>query len=700
MKINFIISTLIALSVTALSFGQGSKTKDADFNYNTEHYYEAIALYKTAYGSENDRDQKIRIIYLIGDCYRLVYNFEMAEDWYSKAEKAKYGDKEPNLYLNLAEAFKIQGKLEEAIKRYEQYNSIKPGDQKSIDGLEGCKLAQKWMDKPTPHIVENAKALNSKMYDYAPVMSGRRNDEVILVSSRPGGTGNGIDSRSGENFSDLFTAEMDRKGKWSIPRPLPQPINTEFNEGPITITKRDKAMYYTHCPVETKATKPCELWMATKRGQDWADPVKINMVPDTVSIGHPSISNDDQLLFFASDLPGGKGGKDIWVVKYDKTSKAFGDPINVAGINTPNDELYPFIKDDGTLYFSSTGHKGMGGLDIYKAEKTGDTEWANVENLKFPINSEANDFGIFFLGNKEQGYFSSDRKGGKGGADIWSFKMPPIIYTLQGTVKDVECKAPIAGARVKLIGTDGSSVEVLTDANGFYKLEEKENGDRYISEATSYTILVDKSESQAKKVTNECGTDEYAKRKYLSSKGQETTISVPRSTAFVHDFELQCFNCGDIKFKTVLYELGKSELMVTSEINSKDSLNDLYQTLIDNPTIVIQLSAHTDPQGGEAANQKLSEERAQSCVDYLIEKGIDAERLEAKGWGESTPVVINGVSFNEAYIKALPTKTDQKAAYQLNRRTVFSVIRDDFEPKVEAPIEGEDLNKEAPVKEK
>ena len=140
--------------------------------------------------------------------------------------------------------------------------------------------------------------------------------------------------------------------------------------------------------------------------------------------------------------------------------------------------------------------------------------------------------------------------------------------------------------------------------------------------------------------------------------------------------------------------------MVTSEINSKDSLNDLYQTLIDNPTIVIQLSAHTDPQGGEAANQKLSEERAQSCVDYLIEKGIDAERLEAKGWGESTPVVINGVSFNEAYIKALPTKTDQKAAYQLNRRTVFSVIRDDFEPKVEAPIEGEDLNKEAPVKEK
>ena len=409
-------------------------------------------------------------------------------------------------------------------------------------------------------------------------------------------------------------------------------------------------------------------------------------------------------MFFASDLPGGKGGKDIWVVKYDKTSKSFGEPINVVGVNTENDELFPFIKDDGTLYFSSTGYQGMGGLDIYKAEKTGDTEWANVENLKFPINSEANDFGIFYMGNKEKGYFSSDRKGGKGGADIYSFKLPPIIYTLQGTVIDVACKTPIANATVKLIGTDGSSVEVLTDANGFYKLEEKENGDRYISENTSYTILVEKRVGDVKKVTEECGTSDYVKRKYLNSKGQETTISVERSTAFVHDFELQCSNCGDIKFRTVLYPLGKAELLVDGQVNSKDSLNDLYQTLIDNPNIVIELAAHTDARGSEKSNQELSQRRAQTCVDYLVEKGIAVDRLQAVGKGENAPLVVvrNGVTttYSESYINGLGSKAAKEAAHQLNRRTVFRVLRDDYEPAVEAPIDGAAPNKDAPEEEK
>lgn len=681
--------------IFTLGYSQGSKTEEADFNFKTEHYYESIDLYKKAYTSEGKKSEKIRIIYMIGECYRLVYNFEMAESWYLKAEKAKYGDTEPELYLNLAEAMKVQGKFEEALKRFEQYNTMKPGNKKAEDGIKGCKLAKSWMDKPTPHLVANVAALNSKKYDYSPAMAGRRNDEVIFVSSRPGGTGNGIDSRSGENYSDLFSSEQDRKGKWSVPKPMLQPINTEFNEGPVSITKRDKEMYYTHCPVEAKATKPCELWKAIKRGQDWAEPVKLNIVPDTVSIGHPSVSVDDKMLFFASDLAGGKGGKDIWMVTYDVKAKTYGEPVNVPGVNTPGDELFPFIKDDGTLYFASTGFPGMGGLDIFKAEKTGKTEWSNVENLKYPINSAANDFGIFYLGNQEKGYFSSDRKGGKGGADIYSFKLPPVIYTLQGTVKDVDCKTPIVGATVKLIGTDGSSVEALTDAQGFYKFEEKENGDRYVLENTSYTVLVDKTVG-AKKASPRCGESDYEKRKYLSGKGQETTVGVPKSTAFVHDFELQCFNCGEIKFKTVLYAVGKWDLLVEDGINSKDSLDFLYQTLVDNPNIVIELAAHTDARGSVSANQTLSDKRAKTCVDYLISKGIDAERLIPKGYGESTPFVdkSTATSYDEAYIKTLPTKQEKEAAHQMNRRTVFSVLRDDFEPKPTEGIEGENPNKE------
>ncbi|MGB0403757.1 MAG: OmpA family protein [Salibacteraceae bacterium] len=684
------IATLVALMIFSISYAQEStgKTAEADNQYKTEHFYEAVELYKKAYTAESKKSEKIRIISRLGDCYRLIYDFENAETWYIKAEKAKYGDVDPDLFLHMGQVYKAQGKFEEAIASFEKYNEVKPGVQEATDGLEGCRLAKKWMDKPSPHIIENVAGLNSKNYDYSPAIAGRGDKQAFIVSSRPGGTGDGVDSRSGEAFSDLFVSEMDRKGKWSIPSPVEEPINTEFNEGPASITKRDKFMYYTHCPVVAKETKPCELWMATKRGQLWAEPVQVKLVPDTSSIGHPSITKDDGILFFASDMAGGKGGKDIWYVQWDKSSKAWGEPKNVEGVNTAGDELFPFVRDDGTLFFSSNGRTGMGGLDIYKAEQTGKTEWSNVENLKFPINSAANDFGIFYLGSKEQGYFSSDRKGGKGGADIYSFKLPPVIYTLQGTIKDVQCKSAVAGATVKLIGTDGSSVEALTDAQGFYKFEEKENGDRFVVEGTSYTILVEKTVG-AKKATPQCGQTDYNKRKYLAGKGQETTISVTKSTAFVHDFELQCSNCGEIKFKEVRYDLGKSELKVDAEVNSKDSLNDLYNTLIDNPTIVIELSAHTDARGGDAANQKLSEARAQSCVDYLISKGIDGERLVPKGYGEGQPLVdANGVTYNEAYINKLPTKAEKEKAHAANRRTVFSVLRDDFEPKPKE-IEGE-----------
>ena len=254
---------------------------------------------------------------------------------------------------------------------------------------------------------------------------------------------------------------------------------------------------------------------------------------------------------------------------------------------------------------------------------------------------------------------------------------------MQGTIKDVDCKKPISGALVKLIGTDGSSVESITDAQGAYKFEKKENEERYIQENTSYTIVVSKS-SKAKNIATDCESTDFKKRGYLAGKGQETTVGIEKSTAFVHDFELQCSNCGEIKFSTVLYELAKSELMVTPKVNSKDSLNDLYQILIENPNTVIELLAHTDARGGDAANMKLSQERAQSCVDYLISKGIAADRLVAKGLGETSPlrIIKNGqtVVYDEAFINSLSTKEEKEAAHQANRRTVFSILRDDYVP--------------------
>lgn len=679
--------TLIILLGTGL-YAQKNYTAEADNAYKSESFFTAVDLYKKAYTKEKKKGEKIRIIFRIGECYRLIENPELAEEWYLKAEKAQYGNEDPTLFLNLADVMRIQGEYEEAKKRYQEYAQLMPTDSKGKQGVAACELAEKWLEKPNPYIVMNVSQLNSKQYDYGPVATGRKMDEIIFVSSRPGTIGSELDSRSGESFSDLFQAEMDRKGKWSIPRSLDPPVNTEYNEGPATLDKRQGTIYYTHCPMEKNKSMGCEIWMAVKKGQAWAEPVKLSFFDDSVTVGHPSMSKDDLTLFFASDAPGGKGGKDIWYVTYDKKTKEWSAPTNVAGINTPGDELFPFIHDNGKLYFSSNGHPGMGGLDIFVAEQTGKNSWGNVENVKPPINSAANDYSIFFMGDKDRGYFTSNRPEGKGGDDIYSFKMPPVIYTMSGTVKDVDCKAPISGATVKLIGTDGSSVEAITDAQGSYMFNEKENGDRFIESNTSYTIVVSKS-SGTRNISTECDSKDYSKRGYLNGKGQETTVGIEKSTAFVHDFELQCSNCGEIKFKTVLYELAKWDLMVTPEVNSKDSLNDLYQTLIDNPNIVIELSAHTDARGSEESNQELSQKRAQSCVDYLISKGIEQERLVPKGYGEGSPLVVtrNGVSttYDEAFINSLPTKQEKEAAHQLNRRTVFSVLRDDFVPEPKAP---------------
>ncbi|UTW60593.1 OmpA family protein [bacterium SCSIO 12741] len=687
-----ILLTFVALLFTTGLFAQRDFTNEADVAYQSESYYEAVDLYKKAYSKEKDKAEKIRIVYRIGDCYRRIENAELAEEWLSKAERAKYTEQETKVYLYLADVMRIQGKYTEAKEKYQKYMEVQPDDPRGQEGVRSCELAEKWTDNPSTFIVENVSQLNSKQFDYSPVITGRKNDDIIFVSSRPDASGNEIDMRSGEGFTDIFTAEMDRKGKWSIPKAMPEPISTEYNEGPVTVTKKDKEMYYTHCPINKNKYAGCKIWKATKRGTEWAEPVQVDFFADTISVGHPSISKDDQMLFFSADAPGGKGGKDIWFVVWDKTERAWGAPQNVAGINTPDDELFPFIKDDGTLYFSSNGHAGMGGMDIFKAEQVGKNEWGNVENMLPPINSASHDHGIFFLGNQNKGYFASNRPEGKGGSDIYSFKMPPVIYTLSGTVRDVQkdCKKPIVGAVVKLIGTDGSSVETLTNEAGEYLFDKKENAERYLLENTSYTIIVSKSSSE-KLVAPDCsaGDTEFKRRGYLRSKGQETTVGVGKSTAFVHDFELQCFNCGEIKFKTVLYKLGDDQLMITDQVNSADSLDDLYQTLVDNPNIVIQLQAHTDFRGSAEANQDLSERRAQTCVDYLISKGIDAERLEPKGFGEDVPVEINGQSYDEAFINGLATKEEKEAAHQANRRTVFIVLRDDFEPKPKEEGEGQ-----------
>ena len=375
-------------------------------------------------------------------------------------------------------------------------------------------------------------------------------------------------------------------------------------------------------------------------------------------------------------MPGGQGENDIWYSKFDKKGAKWGDPVNLgSSINTPGNDGYPFIHDDGTLYFASTGHLGMGGFDIYKAEKKGDDSWGNVTNMKYPINSAGDDFGIIFEGKKERGYLSSNREGTHGEMDIWSFVLPPLLFKIEGVVTDCKFKETIPGITIKLVGSDGSSVETKTDAAGYYSFAENGTG-RYVNPNTSYVITT--------QVGNEIKTLQ-ATQGFLNSsdKVKETTVGVEEAKTFQHDFCLVPIQ-KEIRFPDVLYDLGSAALRPESQ----DSLNFLYQTLIDNPTFVIELSSHTDYRGSDPANQKLSEARAKSCVDYLVSKGIPAARMKPVGYGEKHPLVVFDTdgktvlfTLTEQYINKT-TKGQPKEVYealmQKNRRTVFGVLSKDF----------------------
>lgn len=665
------LAIILFFSTTAVA--QKNFSKDADKAYDNQEYFNAIELYKKAYTKIKKKDEKAHNIFMTAECYRMINDNKQAEAWYIKAIKANYPDPKATLYL--ADAKKAQEKYNEALIEYNNYKKQVPSDPRGEDGAKSCELAQKWKDAPTRYKVENLAQINTKDPDFCPMYADKKYNKIYFTSMRPGVAGSSIDPTLGELYSDIFETSMDKNGKWSTPIALTEPVNTKDNEGLTAISKKGDLLIFTRCIVEKNKQMYNQLWSATKKGNSWGDPVKLAFCIDTIKYASPSLSSDGMTLFFSSNMPGGQGDNDIWYSKFDKKSSKWGTPVNLGpGINTAGNDVFPFIHDDGTLYFSSTGHLGMGGLDIFRAEKKGDDQWANVTNMKYPINSAGDDFGIVFEGKKERGYLSSNREGTKGADDIWSFVLPPLLFTIEGDVTDCKYKETIAGVVIKLVGSDGSSVETKTDAAGHYKFAENGTA-RYINPNTSYIITTS--------VDKELKTTQ-APRGFLNSseKAKETTVGVEEAKTFKHDFCLVPIE-KEIRFPDVQYDLGKWDILPQYQ----DSLNYLYETLMDNPTFVIELSSHTDYRGDDKSNQILSEKRAKSCVDYLISKGIPAARMVPKGYGEKRPLEVKDASgavqytLSEAYIKKVTagkSKEEFEALMRKNRRTVFTVLSKDF----------------------
>lgn len=666
--------TKFALTTTAiLAFAfsvnaQKNYLKDADLAFDNHQYFNAIELYKQAYVKVKKADVKSKILYRTAVAYNEINDLKGAETYYNKAIKAKYPD--PIITLKLADCLKAQQKYPEAIVEYNNYKKEVPSDVAGENGVKSCELAQQWKDATnTPETrlkVENMALINSKESDYSPAYADKKGNKLIFSSNRQGALG-AMDITTGQNHYDLYETALDKNGKWSTPTAMAGSIDSKMNDASVSVSRKGDVMFMTRCPEEKNKQLKCQIYVCKKQGPAWAEPELLPFNIDSVAFAHPAISADGKTLYFTSKLAGGYGGKDIWKSTMD--GKVWGQPVNLGpSINTQGDEMYPYIADDDkTLYFSSNYHLGMGGLDLFKAEKSADGKFTKApENLKYPMNSAGDDFGIIFEGKKMRGYFSSNREGGKGSDDIWSFNLPPLNFNLSGTVVSEKGNEPVKNAMMHLKGSNGDMFEQKTGADGKYIFKLKEN--------TSYEVSV----ATDKNTVSQTYTIGFLANKDI---GKLTTVGENESKDYIKDFALTPVLPGEIRFPAVLYDLGKSTLRP----ESKDSLNFLYQTLIDNPSIVIELQAHTDSRGNDKANQKLSEERAKSCVDYLnIDKKIPMARLMSKGWGEKKLLVKDDV------INKAKTKEEKEALHAKNRRTVFRIVNWDYvdpnAPKSDKPL--------------
>ncbi len=653
-----IYSTLVILFI-GLFFvselnGQSRRLERAERAYSAGEYFEAIDLYKDAYSAVSDMELRTEIIFLIAKCYMKVSDIRQTEGWFRRAVNRNYNN--PEVYWYYGEALKMNEKYEEAIEQFRIYQDLVPDDPRGEIGIKSSQMAMQWMENPSPYEITEVNFFNSRESDYAPALASEDYSLVYFTSSRRNG-GRNTHGATGEYFSNIFESRKDRQGRWSSPSAL-DVINTDFEEGTPSLNSDFTVMYFTSCPALRRRDNGCQILQSTKTGNSWGRPQPLDLAPDTLVAAHPAISPDELTLYFVSDMPGGVGGKDIWKVTRANPNGSWGEPVNLGpAINTAGDEVFPYVHPDGTLYFASNGHPGMGGLDIFKATQTIEGGW-NVENMGYPLNSPADDFGITFEKETERGFFTSNRNR-RSIDNIYSFYLPPLLFNVEGRVRDVDTEEYISGSTVKMVGSDGTILDVDTGDDGLFRFMLRPNVD--------YVFLA-------------------SMEGYLTDKRGVTTRGLDRSRDFTITIDIQSFE-KPIELPNILYDFASWELRPESMV----ALDGLVEILNDNPHITIELASHTDSRGGAAFNMELSQKRAQSVVDYLIENGVAPDRLDPVGYGKSRPRTVDervasvypflpvGTQLTEEYIGSLPTEEQREAAHQANRRTEFEVLTTDYQ---------------------
>jgi peptidoglycan-associated lipoprotein len=517
-------------------------------------------------------------------------------------------------------------------------------------------MAPAWRQNPTRYQVKRMDKFNSRRSEFGPALSGANYDQLYFASSRSKDKDAAVNPITGLNNNNLFLVKQDESGNWLNPEELEGEVNTEFDEGTPSFTADGNKMYYTSCAQDPEGPRTSEIYVSTRSNASWGKGVRAEIVKDSVTaLGHPAVSPDGKYLYFVSDAIGGYGGKDILRARILENS--FGPMENLGPqINTPGDEMFPYVRDSATLYFASNGHPGMGGLDLFKATANGMGAWS-VENMKAPINSMADDFGITFAGNKEKGFFSSNRNDARGSDHIYSFELPVVTIFIEGFVYDID-EYPLEEAAIRIVGRDGLNVTVPARKDGSYRVE--------LERGVSYVMMA-------------------SARGYLNQNFELKTGTEEKNETYLVDFFLSPLH-RPVVIENIFYDFDRATLRP----ESKEALDELIRMLNDNPNVTVELGAHTDSKGSAEYNERLAGRRARSVVDYLIAGGIAADRLEAKGYGESVPKVVDkkmAAAFDflkeedvltEEFILAL-LPAQQEAADQINRRTEFRVLRTNYD---------------------
>lgn len=643
------------LLLFTVSCGSEKAIKKGDRYAAIMEYHEAAKEYKKAYRKipPKERKKRAEVAWKLGECYRKSNNPARAAGAYQNA--VRYGYPDSTALMHLGEAQLENGEYKAAQKSYQAFLEKAPDNRMAQIGLQSAMQSADWKKNPNRYIVKKSKELNGQRSDYCPAFVGEDTTMVITTSTRKEATGEELSSITGQKHADIFITKLDEKGKWQKTEKIESDVNSEFEDGACAFTPDGKTMYFTRCITDAHYPRFAGIYKSNRSDASWGKPEQVVISRDTLSLyAHPAVSPDGNWLYFTSDMAGGEGGLDLWRY-YIGTSRAMEGILENLGpmINSEGNEQFPAFGPKGELFFSSDGYPGMGGLDIFCATQVNDTTW-NISNMGAPVNSNGDDFGMTFAPGLYRGFFSSNRGDARGWDHIYSFYLPETVHMLRGWIYEKDGYELPEGV-IHMIGDDGTNTNFGVMKDGSYSVR--------VTPGVKYVLL---------------GTC----KGYLNAMQELETDSIEGNMEYQRDFALPSITLP-VLVDNIFYEYDKATL--TAE--STASLDELVELLELNPNVTIELSSHCDYRGSDIYNLKLSQARAESVVEYLINKGIEEERLTAVGYGENKPKEVTkkmtekytflkeGDVLTEEFINALEDEDQKETCHQLNRRTEFQVLR-------------------------